>query len=73
MLLKIIFFMMSLKTIKINWICQETIYLENNEYKEITEIQNMLNNYGIYFIVEKALSGTKVRGCFKVKGKNPAG
>ncbi len=45
---------------------------ENNEYKEITEIQNMLNNYGIYFIVEKALSGTKVRGCFKVKGKNPA-
>ena len=32
----------------------------------------MLNNYGIYFVVEKALSGTKVRGCFKVKGKNPA-
>ena len=38
----------------------------------IDKIQVVLNNYGIYFVVEKALSGTKVRGCFKVKGKNPA-
>ena len=38
----------------------------------IDKIQEILNNYGIYFVVEKALSGTKVRGCFKVKGKSPA-
>lgn len=38
----------------------------------IEELQKLLNSYGIYFVVEKALSGTKIRGCFKVKGKNPA-
>ena len=38
----------------------------------IENVQNILNNYGIYFVVEKALIGTKVRGCIKVKGKNPA-
>lgn len=49
--------------------------LKNIAFKkeiDINEIQILLNNYGIYFVVEKALSGTKVRGCFKVKGKNPA-
>lgn len=43
-----------------------------NEKFNIDKIQEILNNYGIYFIVEKALSGTKVRGCFRVKGKHPA-
>lgn len=43
-----------------------------NEKFNIYKIQEILNNYGIYFIVEKALSGTKVRGCFRVKGKHPA-
>ena len=38
----------------------------------IEELQNLFNKYGIYFVVEKALSGSKVRGCFKVKCKNPA-
>lgn len=38
----------------------------------IDKIQKCLNDYGIYFVVEKALNGTKVRGCFKVKSKNPA-
>ncbi|MGN1327717.1 MAG: ImmA/IrrE family metallo-endopeptidase, partial [Clostridia bacterium] len=28
--------------------------------------------YGIYFACEKAMSGSKIRGCFKVRGKNPA-
>lgn len=49
--------------------------LKKIAYKEsfqIEEIQKILNMYGIYFMVEKALKGTKVRGCFKVKGKNPA-
>ena len=36
------------------------------------EIQELMNKYGIYFVCEKALEGTKVRGCFKVKGKQPA-
>lgn len=35
------------------------------------EIQKILNKYGIYFCEEKALSGTKVRGCFKLRGKKP--
>lgn len=39
---------------------------------DIENLEKILNSYGIYFVVEKALSGTKVRGCFKVKGKNPA-
>ena len=38
----------------------------------IENVQNILNNYGIYFVVEKALPGSKIRGCIKVKGKNPA-
>ncbi len=36
------------------------------------EIQKILNKYGIYFCEEKALTGTKVRGCFKLRGKKPA-
>ena len=36
------------------------------------EIKTLLNRYGIYFTCEKAIAGTKVRGCFKVRGKQPA-
>ena len=39
---------------------------------ELEEIKELLNKYGIYFVCEKALPGTKIRGCFKVKGKKPA-
>ena len=49
--------------------------LKTESYKkgiDLEKIKVLLNSYGIYFIVEKALSGTKVRGCFRVKGKNPA-
>lgn len=38
----------------------------------VEEIKVLLNKYGIYFACEKAMQGTKVRGCFKVKGKQPA-
>ena len=38
----------------------------------IEEIQKILNTYGIYFACEKALKGSKIRGCFKVKVKHPA-
>ena len=37
----------------------------------IEDIKQILNKYGIYFVCEKAITGTKVRGCFKVKGKHP--
>lgn len=36
------------------------------------KIREIFNAYGLFFVSEKAMSGTKVRGCFKVKGKNPA-
>ena len=49
---------------------KEYAYL--NENYEPIQIQKILNKYGIYFCEEKALSGTKVRGCFKVRGKKPA-
>lgn len=43
-----------------------------NKDININEIKELLNKYGIYFACEKALTGTKVRGCFKVKGSQPA-
>lgn len=48
--------------------------LIKESYKEdvnIKNITNILNKYGIFFVCEKALLGTKVRGCFRVKGKTP--
>ncbi len=42
-----------------------------NPYNE-ERILEILNSYGILFVVEKALSGTKVRGVFKVNGNTPA-
>ena len=54
------------------FLIQDLLIEAYKENFEISNIQEILNNYGIYFIVEKALSGTKVRGCFKVKGKHPA-
>lgn len=35
-------------------------------------IKEIFNIYGIFFVCEKAMPGTKVRGCFKVKVKHPA-
>lgn len=48
--------------------------LKSEAYKNysLENIKTILNNYGIYFVVEKALTGSKVRGCMRVKGKNPA-
>ena len=48
--------------------------LKSEAYKgfSIETITQILNNYGIFFVVEKALAGTKVRGCIRVKWKNPA-
>ena len=43
-----------------------------NKGINLDKIKKILNKYGIYFICEKALSGTKVRGCLKVKGRVPA-
>lgn len=57
--------------VSFNFLIQD---LKEEAYRDfsIENIRKILNNYGIYFIVEKALEGTKVRGCFKVKAKNPA-
>lgn len=43
----------------------------NNEI-DLNNIKKILNKYGILFVVEKALPGTKVRGVFKVNGSVPA-
>lgn len=49
--------------------------LKEEAFKESIDkdrIKELFNNYGLFFVSEKAMSGTKVRGCFKVRGKNPA-
>lgn len=46
-------------------------YAYNNK-TNMNEIKELLNKYGIYFACEKAMPGSKVRGCFKVKGNQPA-
>ena len=48
---------------------KEYAYMADNY--DPAEIQKILNKYGIYFCEEKALAGTKVRGCFKLRGKKP--
>lgn len=48
---------------------KEEAFKENIDKDRIKEL---FNNYGLFFVSEKAISGTKVRGCFKVRGKNPA-
>ena len=50
----------------------EDLKLEAYNNFSIENITKILNNYGIFFVVEKALARTKVRGCIRVKGKNPA-
>ncbi len=45
--------------------------IRNKKYNE-TELIKLFNKYGIYLSIEDALSGTKLRGCMMVKGKNPA-
>ncbi len=46
-------------------------YAYQNEI-DIKKLTRLFNTYGFYFACEKALSGTKVRGCFRVRGKQPA-
>ena len=59
-------------SINFSFLMQDLKELSYKDGINIEEIQKILNCYGIYFVVEKALNGTKVRGCFKVKLKNPA-
>ena len=49
-------------------------FLEKERMKplNIEKLKQILNNYGIYLVIEEALKGSKIRGSFKVKGKNPA-
>ena len=55
-----------------NFLIEDLKKISYEEDIDIEKIQKILNCYGIYFVVEKALTGSKVRGCFKVKMKNPA-
>lgn len=55
-----------------NFLISDLKTMAYNEQLNIMHIQNLLNCYGIYFACEKAISGSKIRGCFKVKVKNPA-
>ena len=57
---------------KFNELIQKLREYSYTENYEIDKIREILNSYGILFVSEKALSGTKVRGCFKVKAKTPA-
>ena len=57
---------------KFNELIQELREYSYTTNYEIGKIREILNSYGILFVSEKALSGTKVRGCFKVKAKTPA-
>lgn len=44
---------------------------ERNKPFNYHNLQNIFNKYGFYFVIEDALSGTKVRGCSKVKKDKP--
>lgn len=57
---------------KFNEIIRDLLIESNKKGINLDNIKKILNKYGIFFVCEKALSGTKVRGCFKVKGKVPA-
>ena len=59
-------------TSKFNELIQKLRKYSYTSNYEIDKIREILNSYGILFVSEKALSGTKVRGCFKVKAKTPA-
>ena len=51
--------------------CSEEFIDEiNPKYSIISVGKN--NRYGLYLVIEEALDGTKVRGCTKVIGNNPA-
>ena len=39
---------------------------------DINIVTKLLNNYGVYFVIEDAISSTKVRGAFKVLKNKPA-
>ena len=56
----------------LNFLVEDILKIANKNEINILKTEKVFNYYGIYFAVEKALSGSNVRGCFKVKGKNPA-
>ncbi len=56
---------------KFNEVIHDLIIESYKKDIDVNNIINILNKYGIFFVCEKALPGTKVRGCFRVKGKTP--
>ena len=59
-------------SVNFNFLMQDIQKVAFEDNIRIDKIQKTLNMYGIYFVVEKALKGSKVRGCFKVKLRNHA-
>ncbi len=57
---------------KFNDLVKRIVEYSYNDGYDVDKICEILNSYGVLFACEKALSGTKVRGCFKVKIKTPA-
>ena len=49
----------------------EFLKKEANKKFDYEKIKNEFNKNGIYFVIENALSGTKVRGCCKVRKDKP--
>ena len=56
----------------LDFLVEDINKLAYNGIYDINKIQELLNKYGFYFVCEKALKGTEVRGCFKVRGVTPS-
>jgi len=54
----------------LNLLLEELKLLRMEEYNE-DKLIRLFNKYGIYLVIEDALSGSKIRGCALVKDKNP--
>lgn len=55
----------------LNRLLDELIKERNKPFNKKSLIK-LFNKYGLYLVIEEALDGTKVRGCTKVIGNNPA-
>lgn len=58
-------------TSNLNRLLDELIKERNKPFNKKSLIK-LFNKYGLYLVIEEALDGTKVRGCTKVIGNNPA-
>lgn len=50
----------------------EELKMERLKKFDPIKLKKIFNKYGIYFVIEESLKGSKIRGCMMVKGNNPA-